>query len=169
MVGYNFMVSVCLPRRNKRKRLKKTLWWMFSPSHFRKPQRIHTHKQTTKYELNEVIFWFIKSQTVNLTIFIHLNYGSNQVISIKYACGTLYSILSQRLLLCSQSIACEKHHPIVQKKTYNFFITAIRTLSLWTYMALLLLYCQSSICSYYIQFSSLYSFIHSFRWYLIWA
>lgn len=91
MVEYNFMVCmcVCLLRQNKRK-TEHNIDECFLPA------ILESHNTNTQanYELNEVIFWFIKSQTVNLTIFIHLNYGSNQVISIKYACGTLCSILS---------------------------------------------------------------------------
>lgn len=113
MVGYNFMVCLCVcfaePHIKRKTKTTKNIDECFLPAILESHNTHTTHKQAN-YELNEVIFWFIKSQTVNLTIFIHLNYGSNQVISIKYACGTLCSIHSK--IVQHQSIACEKYHPM---------------------------------------------------------
>lgn len=73
---------------------------------------------------------------MNLTIFIHLNYGSNQVTSIAYACGALCSILS-----LSHNDFCAAKALHVQSTTHcrvknenNFFIAAIRTPSFYICM-----------------------------------
>lgn len=120
MVEYKFIVCVCVcaPRQTKEKSEGKKRHTTKTLINVALPAIWESYNANTcnRRWLNEVIFWFIKRQTVNLTIFIHLNYGSNQVISIKAL--AVLQFVSIRFSLDLMAIACELYHPMYTIYTF---------------------------------------------------